>query len=77
MQASFDASLSKRFALRENVRLELRAEAFNLFNHSNFIRLNNIYGSQTTPSATFLTPIAGVANSDPGRQIQFGARLIF
>jgi hypothetical protein len=77
MQASFDASLSKRFALRENVRLELRAEAFNFFNHSNFIKLNNIYGSSPTPIDSFLTPIAGVANSDPGRQIQFGARLIF
>ncbi|HVG34440.1 MAG TPA: hypothetical protein VM911_15325, partial [Pyrinomonadaceae bacterium] len=77
MQASFDASFSKRFALRENVQLEFRAEAFNLFNHSNFIRLNNIYGSGATPIGSFLTPIAGVSNSDPGRQIQFGARLIF
>jgi outer membrane receptor protein involved in Fe transport len=77
MQASFDVSYAKRFALRENVQLELRAEAFNLFNHSNFIKLNNIYGNQPTPAATFLTPIAGVSNSDPGRQIQFGARLIF
>lgn len=77
MQSSFDASLSKRFALRDNVRLELRAEAFNLFNHSNFIKLNNIYGNGAAPIASFLTPIAGVSNSDPGRQIQFGARLIF
>ncbi|HYY57895.1 MAG TPA: TonB-dependent receptor, partial [Pyrinomonadaceae bacterium] len=77
MQASFDASYAKRFALRENVQLELRAEAFNLFNRSNFIKLNNIYGNGLTPLDTFLTPIAGVANSDPGRQFQFGARLTF
>ncbi|HEX8143768.1 MAG TPA: TonB-dependent receptor [Pyrinomonadaceae bacterium] len=77
MQASFDASYAKRFALRENVQLELRAEAFNLFNRSNFIRLNNIYGSAQTPNSSFLTPIAGISNSDPGRQFQFGARLVF
>jgi outer membrane receptor protein involved in Fe transport len=77
MQASFDASFSKRFTLRENVQLEFRAEAFNLFNRSNFIKLNNIYGSGAAPIQSFLTPIAGVSNADPGRQIQFGARLIF
>ncbi|HEX8176150.1 MAG TPA: TonB-dependent receptor [Pyrinomonadaceae bacterium] len=77
MQATFDASLSKRVALREGLQLELRAEAFNLFNRSNFIKLNNIYGTGATPLATFLTPIAGIANSDPGRQLQFAARFIF
>lgn len=77
MQASFDASLSKRVALSEGVQLELRAEAFNLFNRSNFIKLNNIYGTGQTPLATFLTPVAGLANSDPRRQLQFAVRIIF
>jgi outer membrane receptor protein involved in Fe transport len=77
MQATFDASLAKRIALREGLQLELRAEAFNLFNRSNFIKLNNTYGTGTTPLPTFLTPIAGISNSDPGRQFQFAARIIF
>ncbi|HEX8709311.1 MAG TPA: TonB-dependent receptor [Pyrinomonadaceae bacterium] len=76
-QASFDASLAKRVKLGEGVRLELRAEGFNLFNRSNFIKLNNIYGNGPTPLKDFLTPVAGISNSDPGRQFQFGARLIF
>ncbi|HEY0407902.1 MAG TPA: hypothetical protein VGC89_19355, partial [Pyrinomonadaceae bacterium] len=76
-QASFDLSLARRFQLRENVRLELRAEAFNLTNHSNYIKLNNIYGNAAAPLATFLAPQPGIQNSDPGRQFQFGARLIF
>ncbi len=76
-QVSFDTSLAKRIALRENVKLELRAEAFNFFNRANFIRLNNTYGNRQTPDARFLRPLAGVQNSDPGRQFQFGARLIF
>jgi outer membrane receptor protein involved in Fe transport len=76
-QASFDLSLAKRFQLRENVRLELRAEAFNLTNHANYIKLNNIYGNGAAPLPTFLAPLSGVQNSDPGRQFQFGTRLIF
>jgi len=76
-QRSFDASLAKRFALNEKAHLELRAEAFNLFNHSNFIKVNNIYGGGATPLQTFLAPLAGVANADPGRQFQFAARLLF
>jgi hypothetical protein len=77
MQATVDASLSKRIALSENLQLEIRADAFNIFNRSNFIKLNNIYGTGATPLPTFLTPLAGIANSDPGRQFQFAARVIF
>lgn len=76
-QSSFDASLAKRFALREGARLELRAEVFNLFNHANYIKLNSTYGNRDTPDPKFLTPLAGVANVDPGRQFQFAARVIF
>jgi hypothetical protein len=76
-QAAFDLSLAKRLRLREGLRLELRGEAFNLFNRSNFIKLNANYGNGATPAATFLQPLAGIQNSDPGRQFQFGARLVF
>jgi outer membrane receptor protein involved in Fe transport len=77
MQATFDASLAKRIQVREGVRVELRAEVFNLFNRNNYIKLQNIYGNSTAPRADFLTPLAGVQNSDPARQFQFGARLLF
>jgi outer membrane receptor protein involved in Fe transport len=77
MQATFDASLAKRFEVREGLRVELRAEVFNLFNRNNYIKLQNIYGNSDTPRADFLTPLAGVQNSDPARQFQFGARLLF
>lgn len=76
-QASFDASLAKRFSLRDKARLELRAEVFNLFNRSNFIKLNGTYGNRAEADAKFLTPLAGVQNVDPGRQFQLGARLVF
>jgi hypothetical protein len=76
-QATFDASLAKRFALRDRARLELRAEIFNLFNHANYVKLNSTYGNRAAPDPKFLTPLAGVSNVDPGRQFQFAARLIF
>jgi outer membrane receptor protein involved in Fe transport len=76
-QATFDASLAKRFQVREGVHIELRAEVFNLFNRNNYIKLQNIYGNTSTPRSDFLTPLAGVQNSDPARQFQFGARLLF
>jgi hypothetical protein len=77
MQATFDASLAKRFQVREGIKVELRADVFNLFNRNNYIKLQNIYGNSTTPRPDFLTPLAGVQNSDPARQFQFGARLLF
>ncbi|HEX8162659.1 MAG TPA: TonB-dependent receptor [Pyrinomonadaceae bacterium] len=76
-QASFDASAAKRFRLKEGARLEMRAEVFNLFNRSNFVRLNGTYGNGAAADARFLTPLAGVQNVDPGRQFQLGARLVF
>jgi hypothetical protein len=76
-QAALDLSLAKRITLREGLWLELRGEVFNLLNHSNFIRVNNVYGNGGAPDAKFLQPLAGVQNADPGRQFQFGARLIF
>jgi hypothetical protein len=59
------------------LRLELRLEAFNLFNHANLIKVNNIYGEGPQPLATFLAPVAGITNVDPGRQVQAAVRVLF
>ena len=77
-QTSFDVSLAKQVPLKQDrVQIELRADVFNLFNNSNYYQFNNVYGNGATPLATFRQPLAGVSNVDPGRQIQFGARLVF
>lgn len=76
----FDASFVKKIpvkSLGENMRLELRADVFNVFNNSNFYRFNNVYGNGATPVASFATPLSGISSVDPGRQIQFGARFVF
>lgn len=76
-QANFDISLAKTIHLAERLRLDLRAECFNLLNRTNAVRVNATWGNGSAPLATFLAPIAGVSNSDPARQFQFGLRLLF
>jgi outer membrane receptor protein involved in Fe transport len=74
---SFDVSLMRPVALGERSRIELRADAFNLFNNQNYYSFNRVYGNGAAPVATFRAPIAGIANTDPGRQFTFGAKLLF
>lgn len=76
-QTDFDVSLSKTVRLSERLRVELRGDAFNIFNNSNFYRFNSVYGNGAAPVAAFLQPVGGIANVDPGRQFTFGARIVF
>ena len=76
-QSTVDVSWSRTVALGERARVELRADVFNVFNGSNFHRFNSVYGNGAMPLATFLRPLGGVANADPGRQYTFGARFVF
>jgi len=63
-----DMSVSKTFALREPFRFQFRAEAFNVFNRTNF----------KLPTNNIRSPIFGRASGtfNP-RQLQFGLRLSF
>jgi len=65
---SVNASLVKNTALTERVKLQFRAEAFNLFNHPNFNLPDNFLGSPTFGRIT--------SARDP-RHIQFGLKLLF
>jgi hypothetical protein len=76
-QADVDLSVSKMFTLSDWLRVQTRGEAFNVFNHRNYFSVNNVYGNGVTPVATFLRPVAGIANVDPARRIQFGLRFLF
>ncbi len=70
-------SLQKTFQLTERWKVSLRSEAFNLFNHENFYGRNGTFGNNAAPPATFGAPVGGIANTGPGRQMQFMARLQF
>jgi hypothetical protein len=47
---SFDLRLGRRFFARDNRFLELTFEAFNLFNRTNFLGINNVLGAACTTS---------------------------
>jgi hypothetical protein len=76
-QLNLDTAVSRRLRLHERLQAELRFEATNVLNRNNYVTVNNIFGEGPRPLATFLSPIAGVANTDPSRQLRFGVRLLF
>lgn len=76
-EKTVNLALAKKIPLHERFQAEARAEALNLMNSKNFLAVNSTYGEGATPSASFGTPLTGVANTDPSRQLQFVVRLIF
>jgi len=65
--AKFDASLHKSITVprAENVKVELRFDAFNIFNHTNWQGFNsNDTTNVLSPSVTGLGTLAAVANPD-------------
>jgi hypothetical protein len=70
--------IQRPFALRgDRVRLVLRAESFNVFNHANFVGYSGTYGNGATAGAGFGTPLAGITNQLPARSLQFSAKVTF
>ena len=69
-----NTSLFKRIPLKENLNLQFRAEAFNVFNHANFSHPELIIFSDTNIAGS-----AGVIRETANRerQIQFALRLQF
>jgi len=66
---TLDLALQRDFAISENIKLQLRAEAFNALNHTNL----------GTPNRFVNTPQFGAITEagTPGREIQLGLRLSF
>jgi Carboxypeptidase regulatory-like domain/TonB-dependent Receptor Plug Domain len=89
---NFDFSVTKNFGIREKMKLQLRAEMFNIFNHPNFALPSNVItpginadGSVNTTAgpAGVITQTPDVAQGNPGlggggpRVMQLGIRLEF
>jgi hypothetical protein len=75
-QVTVDLRLNKRLRVAPALTLDLMAEAFNLFNRTNFTEVNNIFGVSTYPT----NPVATYGRFEqtaPPRQIQLGARFSF
>jgi len=54
-----------------------RVEAFNVFNHPNFVGYSGTWGTNPQPSATLGTPLTGITNQLPPRSLQFQAKFVF
>jgi hypothetical protein len=77
-RAIYDISpfLEKSFGT-ERIRVLLRAEAFNVFNHANFVGYSGTYGNGAAAGAGFGGPLVGITNQLPARSLQFSAKLTF
>jgi hypothetical protein len=65
---NWNLSLMKRTNIAENVRLQFRAEIFNLFNKANFRTVSTNFSA---------TNFGALTESDDPRVIQFGLKLLF
>lgn len=76
-----DLGLSKRIAFSENVRLQLRAEAFNLFNRANFFAPTGLADGSTGENSNIFninsTTFGQIRGTYAPRILQFGFRLEF
>jgi hypothetical protein len=72
------AFLERSFSFHsEGWRLVLRAEAFNVLNHANFVGYSGTWGNANTPGPGFGQPLAGITNQLPARSMQFSVKLAF
>ena len=54
-----------------------RVEAFNVFNHANFVNYSGTWGNGATPGAGFGAPLTGITAQLPARSLQFSVKLRF
>ena len=74
----FSPFVENAFPVGERLRIKLRAEAFNVFNHPNFVGYVGTYGNSITgPPTNFGQPLTGITSQLPARSLQFSARLMF
>jgi hypothetical protein len=85
---NLDFSLFKNFPIRESMKIQFRAEFFNIFNTANFSTPNNSLNASpaflpSSPGAAFPTQVVSqgpgqiISLASPMRQIQFGLKFLF
>jgi hypothetical protein len=78
---NLNLSAGRRFRIRENLSLQLRAETYNTFNHANLLLPASnlsVIANTTTQSAVFNSPGYGlITGARSARFLQMVARLEF
>ena len=72
-----DTSFFKKFRISERFNLQLRAEAFNIFNHSNFFYPNSVVFAGNSASYSYSDTAAQITAAATSRQIQLALKLLF
>jgi hypothetical protein len=74
--SNVDLGLAKHFPIRERFILEFRADAFNVFNHSNF-NLPGLAGNRGTADITNPSQFGVITSTADSRQMQFRSEARF
>ncbi len=69
--------VEKDIPIGERFHVRARAEAFNVFNHPNFVGYSGTYGNGATAGTGFGLPLTGITNQLPARSLQFSLRLMY
>jgi len=72
---NFDAAVLKDTGITERVKLQLRFEFFNLFNHTQFAQPDNTFSHSTFGQST--ATITRPDGTTSARQIQVAGKIIF
>jgi len=73
-----DTSLFKKIRISERFNLQLRAEAFNIFNHSKFSLANPIGFDCNSAKSSYSSSAGGIyQSSTSSRQLQLALKLLF
>ncbi|GGA62977.1 hypothetical protein GCM10011507_13220 [Edaphobacter acidisoli] len=81
-EVDFDASIAKDFSLWRELSFQIRLDAFNVINHTNFTQPNSSLSVTTTSNsaaATFLnsTSFGQITGTQPSRRLQLSSRFFF
>jgi hypothetical protein len=77
-----DLAVRREFSIHESLKLQFRAEAFNVFNHPNFGSINGVFGEATFGQATgtlanSLGVLSPLYQQGGPRSMQFALKLVF
>lgn len=81
-EVDFDASVSKDFGLWREMKFQLRLDAFNVINHTNFTQPNSSLSVSTTTNSTVAsfvnsTSFGQITGTQPARKLQLSGRFFF